>query len=450
MPAKKHRKELSATMITRLKAPVAEPGAKHPPRLWVADSIVPGFGVRVTDKGSKTFVLRIRYPGQSSASWREIGKVGGIELADARDKARGWLKLIAEGKDPANVEAEQRRSQVAKDANTVNAVLDAFERDHVEGLRSGDQVKAAFTNHVRPRIGEKSIYELKRSDITTMLNEIAAEISKATGAKDGKVKDGKVMADRVLAHVRKASNWQMVQDDDFKSPIVRGMAKTKPKERARKRILADDEIRDVWAALEQIEQPACYPRYVKSLLLAMTRRNESARMHTDELEGDLWTIPGARYKNKLDHVIPVTSALRELIGERPAGCKGNSWYVFSTTTNGGQLDGSKAFGGFSKAKKELDRIVAKIRKAEGRAPIKQWQLHDLRRTGRSLMSRAKVDADHAERCMGHVIGGVRETYDRYEYLDEKRKAFEALASMLDMILNPPADNVVQMRTEVVG
>ncbi|MDA9504791.1 integrase [Bradyrhizobium sp. CCBAU 11386] len=412
-------------MIARLKAPASEPGAKHSPRLWIADSIVPGFGVRLTEKGSKTFVLRTRYPGESSASRREIGKVGEIELADARDKARHWLKLIADGKDPARVEEEIRRSQVAKDATTVNAVLDAFEKDHVEGLRSGDQVKAAFTNHVRPRIGDKSIYDLKRSDITTMLNEIKAE-------------SGPVMADRVLAHVRKAFNWQMVQDDEFKSPIVRGMAKTKPKERARKRILADDEIRDVWAALDQMEQPACYPRYVKSLLLATTRRNESARMHTDELESDLWIIPGARYKNKQDHVIPITPAIRELIGEKPAGCKGNSWFVFSTT------NGAKPFSGFSKAKKELDVIIAKIRKAEGRAPMKQWQLHDLRRTGRSLMSRAKVDADHAERCMGHVIGGVRETYDRYEYLDEKRKAFEALASMLDLILNPPADNVVPM------
>ncbi|MEZ0043815.1 tyrosine-type recombinase/integrase [Bradyrhizobium sp. USDA 327] len=416
MPAKKHRKELTATMITRLKAPAAG-------RLWVADSVVPGFGVRVTEKGAKTFVLRTRYPGETSASRREIGKVGETELADAREKARGWLKLIGEGKDPANVEAEQRRSQVAKDAMTVNAVLDAFEKDHVEGLRSGDQVKAAFKNHVRPRIGEKSIYDLKRSDIAAMLNEIKAD-------------SGPVMADRVLAHVRKAFNWQMVQDDEFKSPIVRGMSKTKPKERARKRTLADDEIRDVWTALDQMEQPTCYPRYVKSLLLAMTRRNESARMHTDELESDLWIIPGSRYKNKQDHVIPITSALRELIGDKPAGCKGNSWFVFSTTTAGGQLDGAKPFSGFSKAKKELDAIISKIRKAEGRAPMKQWQLHDLRRTGRSLMSRAKVDADHAERCMGHVIGGVRETYDRYEYLDEKRKAFEALASMLDMILNP--------------
>lgn len=431
MPAKKHREELTVTRIARLKAPAPKPGKKHPPRLWIADSIVPGFGVRVTEKGSKTFVLRTRYPGERNASRREIGKVGEIELADARDKARNWLKLVAAGKDPTNVEKEIRRSQIQKDATTVNAVLDAFENDHVEGLRSGDQVKAAFTNHVRPRIGDKSIYDLKRSDITTMLNDI-------------KAKSGPVMADRVLAHVRKAFNWQMVQDDEFKSPIVRGMAKTKPKERARKRILADDEIRDVWAALDQIEQPSCYPRYVKSLLLAMTRRNESARMHTDELESDLWIIPGSRYKNKQDHVIPITPAIRELIGEKPTGRNGNSWFVFSTT------HGAKPFSGFSKAKKELDRIIAGVRKGEGRAQMKQWQLHDLRRTGRSLMSRAKVDADHAERCMGHVIGGVRETYDRYEYLDEKRKAFEALASMLDMILNPPADNVAPMHAVAAG
>lgn len=400
----------------------------------LADKEVKGFVARCLNSGAVTYGFRYRDKTTRKQRWLGLGLHGSITAEQARELAKKAAGEVADKKDPQG-DLEEARAEAKREkltaANTVNAVLDAFEKDHVEGLRSGDQVKSAFTNHVRPRIGEKSIYDLKRSDITTMLNEIKAE-------------SGPVMADRVLAHVRKAFNWQMVQDDEFKSPIVRGMAKTKPKERARKRILADDEIRDVWKALEQIEQPACYPRYVKSLLLAMTRRNESARMHTSELEGDLWTIPGARYKNKLDHVIPVTPALRELIGEKPAGCKGNSWYVFSTTTSGGQLDGAKPFSGFSKAKKELDRAVAKIRKAEGRAPMKQWQLHDLRRTGRSLMSRAKVDADHAERCMGHVIGGVRETYDRYEYLDEKRKAFEALASLLEMILNPPADNVVKM------
>ncbi|MEH2517808.1 integrase [Bradyrhizobium sp. AZCC 1610] len=398
----------------------------------LADKEVKGFVARCLDSGAVTYGYRYRDKTTGKQRWLGLGLHGSITADQARDFAKKAAGEVANKQDPVGEiqesRAEAKRERLAEE-NTVNAVLDAFEKDHVDGLRSGDQVKRAFTVYVRPRIGDKSIYDLKRSDITTMLNEIATE-------------HGRVMADRVLSHVRKAFNWQMVQDDEFKSPIVRGMAKTKPGERSRKRILADDEIRDVWKALDQFEAPACYPRYVKSLLLAMTRRNESSEMHTDEIEGDLWTIPAARYKNKRDHVIPITPAMRTLIDWKPAG-KRNSWFVFSTT------DGEKAFSGFSKAKKELNRIIAKIRKAEGRPPMKQWQLHDLRRTGRSLMSRAKVDADHAERCMGHVIGGVRETYDRYEYLEEKRKAFEALAGIVAMILDPPADNVIAIHERAV-
>jgi integrase len=77
-------------------------------------------------------------------------------------------------------------------------------------------------------------------------------------------------------------------------------------------------------------------------------------------------------------------------------------------------------------------------------PLPRWTLHDLRRTARSLMSRAGVPSDHAERCLGHVIGGVRGTYDRHEYYEEKRRAFEALASLVERIVNPQP-NVVVMR-----
>jgi integrase len=72
-------------------------------------------------------------------------------------------------------------------------------------------------------------------------------------------------------------------------------------------------------------------------------------------------------------------------------------------------------------------------------------LHDLRRTARSLMSRAGVSPDHAERCLGHVIGGVRETYDRHEYHIEKLQAFEALAAQIERIINPPSGDVVPLR-----
>ena len=308
---------------------------------------------------------------------------------------------------------EKKRSE-ARATKTVNAILDAFVADHVEGLRSGDQVKRGFDKYVRPRIGAKSIYDLKRGDITTMLDEI-------------KEQNGPVMADRILAYVSKAFHWQQVRDEAFRTPIVRGMAKTNTSERSRKRILADDEIRDLWKALDAVD--GCFSKYVKTLLLTMTRRGEPAGMHTDEIDGDLWTIPAARYKNGRDHTIPITAAVRELIG-RPNGL------VFT--------NGERPFSNFVRNKRALDQEIARIRKAEGRPPMKQWQLHDLRRTGRSLMSRAKVDADHAERCMGHVIGGVRETYDRYEYLEEKKAAFAKLEGLLAVILNPQA-NVVALR-----
>jgi integrase len=171
----------------------------------------------------------------------------------------------------------------------------------------------------------------------------------------------------------------------------------------------------------------------------MTRRNESSDMSSIEIESDLWTIPAERYKNKQDHVIPLSAmALANLkTAPTPAGRK-NDHFIFSTT------DGKKAFSGFSKTKAELDRQIAKLRKAAGKPKMPRWTLHDLRRTGRTLMSRAGIPDDHAERAMGHVIAGVRGTYDRYEYLDEKRRAFEALAQQVTMILNPPAGNVVQI------
>jgi integrase len=67
--------------------------------------------------------------------------------------------------------------------------------------------------------------------------------------------------------------------------------------------------------------------------------------------------------------------------------------------------------------------------------------HDLRRTARSLMSRAGVNPDIAERCLGHVIGGVRGVYDRHQYIEEMHHAFEALASQIERIVHP-VENVV--------
>ena len=246
---------------------------------------------------------------------------------------------------------------------------------------------------------------------------------------------GPVMADRTLAYFRKAFNWRAARDDDFHPPIAKGMARTKPKERARARILSDDEIRDLWSALDTVTEPACYAAYVRTLLLTATRRDEAAQMSWDEIDGDTWTIPAARYKTKTEHVVPLADLARALMGERPKD-HAKRPFVFSTT------HGAKPFSGYSKAKKILDK-KSPTGGSHRHNPVEPWTLHDLRRTARSLMSRAGVPTDHAERAIGHVIAGVRSVYDRHQYLAEKKKAFEALASLIEQIRNP-APNIEQI------
>jgi len=173
-------------------------------------------------------------------------------------------------------------------------------------------------------------------------------------------------------------------------------------------------------------------------LLTAVRRTEAARMSWPEIErlwrndfeGDVWTCPGSRMKGKVDHAVPLASLALNLIGERRADAKKKP-FIFSTD------GGKRAFSGYSKAKRALDKEIAKLREADGRNPMPPWQLsRDVRRTAKTLMARAGVRPDISERVLAHVIDGVEGIYDRYEYLAEKRDALERLAALLDRIINP--------------
>jgi len=188
---------------------------------------------------------------------------------------------------------------------------------------------------------------------------------------------------------------------------------------ARSRILDDDELRAIWKAT------ADYPVFgalLRFILLTATRRYEAGKMRWSELSGDTWIIPAARYKTNLDHVIPLSVMALAVLPPR------NGEFVFSK-------NGHQAMGGYERHKQAIDE-------ASG---VSGWVIHDLRRTARSLLSRAGVASDHAERCLGHVIGGVRGVYDRHEYFDEKAKAFEALALQVERIISPQQNVVVMKR-----
>jgi integrase len=364
-------------------------------RTLVWDALVPGLAVRVTDRGSKSFVLVTRYPRSPNPTARALGTVGALGLADARDRAREWHKLIAAGTDPAHARASAA-------ANTLSAICNDFLTREGAKLRTADWSRGILARLVYPTLGSRPISALRRTDIVALLDRIEDD-------------NGPVMADRTLAIIRRVMNWHATRSDDFRSPIVRGMSRGNGV--SRDRILTDDELRALWHSTEGV-----FGMIVRFLLLTAARRSEAAEMEWSEVAGSDWLLPAARNKTGQDLLRPLSAAAQAILAAQPRG----EW-VFSLT-----------------GRRPLTGIVPLKAAIDAASGVRGWTLHDLRRTARSLMSRAGVSSDHAERCLGHVIGGVRGVYDRHAYREEKRQAFEALAALIARIVDPQP-NVLPLR-----
>jgi integrase len=369
------------------------------------DSDPRGFGLMVTESGHRSFVVQYR-AGKKS---RRMAFKRGLSLEEARKEARALIGAVAKGRDPLS----ERRTAEMLAANALKSIAEEYLSREGKRLRSIDQRRAVFERLVYPKLGARQIGEIKRTEIVRLLDKIEDE-------------SGPAMADQVLRYLSRLFSWHAGRSDEFRSPVIRGMARTKVKERARNRVLSDDELKVVWRAAEGHQ--GAFGRLVRFILLTATRRNEAARMRREELSGGEWRIPANRYKGRHDHVVPLSVAARAILAKVPViGRDKASGFIFTH-------DGKTPIGGFSKFKSAFDESCG----------VTGWTIHDLRRTARSLMSRAGVDADVAERCLGHVIPGVRGTYDRHEYREEKRRAFEALAAQIVRIVDPQ-DNVVALR-----
>jgi integrase len=357
------------------------------------DTQVSGLALRVSEKGYRSWTLHFT---QGDKRRRlTFGTYPALSLGAARTRADEARASIAEGHDP-NISGSE----------TLRDICELYLAREGAKLRTAQWRKRLLDRHVYPTLGSRPIADIRRSEIVGLLDRI----------EEG---TGPIMATQTLALVRKIMNWHAARSDDFNSPIVRGMARIQSSEIARDRILTDDELRKVWQT-----NTGVFSDYVRFILLTAARRNEASEMEWTELDGSDWTLPASRNKTKLDLVRPLSRAAMQLLATLPR----SGSYVFSS-------DGVGPFTSFSNAKATLD----------GASGTKGWTLHDCRRTARSLMSRAGVPTDHAERCLGHVIGGVRGVYDRHEYHAEKARAFEMLAGEIERIVSGGSAKVVTMR-----
>jgi integrase len=211
--------------------------------------------------------------------------------------------------------------------------------------------------------------------------------------------------------------WLEKRDLIVKSPM-RAVEKVAA-ESSRERVLTDDEIKAVWRGSAKVP---VFGDLVRLLLLTGQRRTECAAMkHSDiDLKEKLWRIAGAETKNRAPHVVPLSDEAIAIIKRQPRFEECD--FVFTT-------DGATHFKGYSKCKAVLDKI----------APTEQaWTLHDLRRTLATRLAKAGVSLVVAEKILNHgrgVLSGVAGTYNRHEYLEERRTALDNWAATVERIAN---------------
>lgn len=418
---------------------------------WL-DEAETGLAVTVNSKRRVTFLFIGRFPKADGTSTHPGRRVMGdfcpddtkdriyvvkkgvatLTLDEARQKAREWKSMLADGIDPGRPAQEE---EAEPEPDTIATVFAEFFKRHVmkEGqkdgrgkplapLRSANEIKRIFEHYIfadldgNERWRNRSVASITRRDVTELLDTI----------QDG---NGATQADAVLAQLSSMFNWYAARGDDFVSPIVRGMKRSKPSERKRKRVLSDEEIQIFWQACDTQET---FGAFCQLLLLTLQRREKLRLMHRDNVTPDgLWTIPTEDREKGNAEYVRLSPMAMEIVKKQPT--TPTKPYVFQ-----GRLD--RPINGFTDAKAELDT------KMEGIAghPIPHWVLHDLRRTGKTLMIRAGISPHVSERVLGHVIPGVEGVYDQHDYLAEKTVALRKLATLVARILNPK-DNVVSRK-----
>src|SRR5262249_40762290 len=327
--------------------------------------------VVIQPSGRKGFAVRYRYRGAP----RKLTLPPGITLAAARRLAADAAYQVAQGADPASAKKTAKIEAVAAKENTVAAIC--AEYMHREGgkLRTSDQRESIFRRLILPAIGDRQIDDIKRSELVRMLDKIED-------------RSGPRMADVTLATLRRVFHWHALRSDEFRSVIMRGMARQNAAEHRRSRILDDDELRRLWAATTD-GQP--FSNFVRFLLFTTARRSEAAGLRWSEVGADgLWTLPTSRSKTKIEIVRPLSKGAQAVLTAQPR----IGDYVFTPS--------AAPLRNFSYPKRKLDTVSG----------VSGYRLHDLRRTSRSLLSRAGVSPDIAERCLGHTFPAIRATYDR--------------------------------------
>jgi integrase len=389
-------------------------------RVEIGDETTPGLVVRATPNGVISFAIRYRIKGGDQKR-ETIGLYAAptssslISLAYARQRAKDIAAAAGRGIDLPAVEAteEKEKERIADRPSTVSGLCDCYIADYCkQNQRRWCETERLFAMHVTPAIGGKTLTELRRADIVEMLEDLQNK------------KGLRAQVNRVRSQVVAMLNWAVEKEWLNGNPAA-SIKKRKKLETPRSRVLSHDELRAIWKATENLNNPA--RDFIRMLILTGSRRDEIRKMEWREIDpkAQVWTLPAPRNKSgNWDRPLPLSTALIEALG----GITRIGPYILS-------VSGSKPYSNQRHLKVIIDR----------ESGVTGWVLHDIRRTVRTGLSEIHVGQETAHHILGHAKLGMDKVYNHHRYMVEMRDALNAWAKHVANIVSDERDapNVTQ-------
>ena len=373
------------------------------------EQATPGFGLRVSASGRKTWVQMYRHHGRLRRL--TLGTYPALELKDARDLAKASRRKVEKGLDPASMKLADRN------AETFDELADEYLEQHAKlRKRSWRKDELALKRDLRPAFGHHKTKDIKRREVHALLDRIVA-------------RGAPIQANRTLEILRKIFNWGITREIVETNPCH--MIEKPSAEHQRERVLNDDEIRAWWTAFEG-ETPLMSAMF-KLRLLTAQRGGEISHMRWSDIDAGWWTIPGEFAKNGRTHRVPLSPQAMNVLAKVGQYGNGSPW-VFPSPTVDGPI-------------KSIWKATARIQRT---ARVADAVPHDLRRTVASRMTgELGINRLTVSKILNHVETGVTAVYDRHSYDAEKRQALHAWGKRLDDILSgevpTAAANVVRLQ-----
>ncbi len=388
---------------------------------------VPGFGIKVLPSGRRVAVFQYRLRGAGRTGWARrftIGTLGpGLTFSRAKAMADELRASKVIGGDPvhdtkAKARAAVEHSRLSRE-RTFKALADLWVKRKA-ALRSLVQVKRIIKTHLEP-LHSQDVATITYADVETLVE---------------KVQDRAPFMARQVSLVLRCILDLGVRKAWLVGNVAARIEIGAPHP-GRDHILSDAELARVWISADCMGWP--YGKAIQLLILTAARRGEVMGLDWAEIDIDAatWTLPAKRAKNNEKHLIHLSPQAVEVLGSL-SDTKDfrvpKSGLVFSTT-------GNTPFSGLSKPKKRLDDA----------AKVKDWRLHDLRRTAATAMSEMGFSVQVVERVLNHrgmSRSGIVGIYQRSELLPERKAAIEAWAAKVEALVSGTAlaPNVVPITT----